>query len=146
MSTDNNDQGDPAEAYWQRLRAAGMPKPKAKPGKPKMPEQAKEIDSTDPLALIVEAIRDNSDAITAAVTEMAAARHVMAEAERKAALYADAMSADLRSNTLALQQLTAGQDKIATAENARYWWGLGGFVGGMVILESLSLLWQHVFG
>ena len=28
----------------------------------------------------------------------------------------------------------------------QYWWGVGGFVAGLVVLEAGQLLWLHFFG
>jgi hypothetical protein len=35
---------------------------------------------------------------------------------------------------------------LANAEIAKYWWGVGGFVAGLVVLEAGQLLWLHFFG
>lgn len=109
-----------------------------------------EPDLTDPLALIVEAIRDNSDAIKAATTEMTAARNAMAEAERKAGLRANATAVEMHSLTSAVQILTVSQSALERLKSDRYMWVLGGVMIGAVLasiaLNDIPILWQRLFG
>lgn len=117
-----------------------------------MPDESEpdNADSTDPLALIVEAIRDNSDAIKAAAAEMGIARQTMAESERKIALRADMASSEMRSLTMAVQQLTAREDTIRRLRGARWVWGVGGLMVGAVLtsvaVNDLPIWWHQIFG
>lgn len=154
----NDDLDRSAAAYWMSLAKAGAQKsPQPKPRRHKatggaMPDESEpdNADSTDPLALIVEAIRDNSDAIKAAAAEMGIARQTMAESERKIALRADTASSEMRSLTLAVQQFTAREDTIRRLRGARWVWGVGGLMVGAVltslVLNELPMWWRQFFG
>jgi hypothetical protein len=153
----DDDHDRKAAAYWTGLAKAGAQKSQSKPRRSKatsgtMPDENKpeSTDTTDPLALIVEAIRDNSDAIKAAAAEMGIARQTMAEAERKIALRADTASSEMRSLTLAVQQLTAREDTIRRLRAARWLWGVGGLMVGAVLtsvaVNELPRWWRQIFG
>jgi hypothetical protein len=112
-----------------------------------MPEDS---DPTDPLALIVQALRENADAIQAMEAEFKAARLSMAETERKISLRADANSAEMRSLTLAVQNLTVSQATLERLKSDRYIWVLGAAMIGAALasfaLTELPLMWRQIFG
>jgi hypothetical protein len=112
-----------------------------------MPEDS---DPTNPLALIVQALRVNADVTQAMEAESRAARLTMAEAERKMSLRADTASAEMRSLTVAVQNLAASEETIQRLETERYLWVLGGAILGAVLasvaLTGLPPLWQLIFG
>jgi hypothetical protein len=116
----------------------------------RMPEMAGETDPNDPLALIVRALRENADATDILTADSQAARQAMAEAERKMALRADTASAEMRSLTLAVQQLTDGRAAVRRLKAARVVWGCGGLILGAVltsvVLTELPLWWRQIFG
>ena len=109
-----------------------------------------EPDPTDPLALIVEALRENADTTRAMEAESRAARLAMAEAECKMNLRADTTSAEMRSLTRAVQDLTTSQNTIRRLKSDRYIWAAGGAIIGVVLtsfaISDLPLIWQHFFG
>lgn len=109
-----------------------------------------EPDPTDPLALIVEALRENADTTQAMEAESRAARLAMAEAERKMNLRADTTSAEMGSLTRAVQDLTTSQNTIRRLKSERYIWTFGGALIGAVLtsfaISDLPLIWQHFFG
>ena len=102
-------------AYWQRLagqvdakQASGRHRRPEMPDLPKKADPPENLDITDPTVAIVQTLLDNVAITKELKDESEAARRAMAEAMRKTALQTDAMSADMRSVTIALQRL-AGQ-------------------------------------
>ena len=112
-----------------------------------MPENS---DPTDPLALIVQALRENADAIQAMEAEFKAARLAMTETERKMSIQADTNSAEMRSLILAVQNLTTSQATLERLKSERYIWVLGGLLIGVALasfaLTELPLMWRQIFG
>lgn len=155
--SEEDDLGRAAEAYWMRLRKIGESKaidgppktrtPKRKTERPNMPENS---DPTDPLALIVQALRENADAIQAMEAEFKAARLAMTETERKMSIQADTNSAEMRSLILAVQNLTTSQATLERLKSERYIWVLGGLLIGVALasfaLTELPLMWRQIFG
>ena len=155
--SEEDDLGRAAEAYWKRIGNIGDSKatsdpsktraPKRKTERPNMPEDS---DPTDPLALIVQALRENADAIQAMEAEFKAARLAMAETERKMSLQADTNSAEMRSLILAVQNLTVSQARLERLKSDRYIWVLGGVMIGAALasfaLTELPLMWRQIFG
>lgn len=144
MGANSDDHDESSSAYWLQLGAEGASK---KAGQPVMPEES---DPADPLALIVQALRDNADAVREMAAESVAARQAMTEATRGTALRADAASAEMRSLTLAVQNLTASQSTLERLKSDRYLWGLGGAMIGAVLtgilLTELPVIWRQIFG
>lgn len=153
MSEEAQDPDWSAKAYIQRMVEAGQ-KAEREAARSRRRQKGlvalEESDPTNPLALIVEAIRDNSDAIKAAAAEMGIVRQTMAESERKIALRADNASSEIRSLTLAVQQLTAREDTIRRLRGARWVWGCIGLILGAVltsvVLNELPMWWRQIFG
>ncbi|OYV33517.1 MAG: hypothetical protein B7Z80_23785 [Rhodospirillales bacterium 20-64-7] len=77
-------------------------------------------DPTNPLPLIVQALRVNADATQALAAELQMARQTTAEAERKMAMRANTTSAEIRSLALAVQNLTASQAALERLKSDRY--------------------------
>ena len=140
-------------AYWRRLaeqvdarQAAGPHRGPEMPEPPKKADPPENLDITDPTVAIVQTLLDNVAITKELKDESEAARRAMAEAMRKTALQADAMSADMRSVTIALQRL-AGQQP---AKWDRYIWAGIGFVLGVVVTDAsfttVPALWRQIFG
>ena len=140
-------------AYWRRLaeqvdarQAAGPHRGPEMPDHPKKADPPENLDITDPTVAIVQTLLDNVAITKELKGESEAARRAMAEAMRKTALQADAMSADMRSVTIALQRL-AGQQP---AKWDRYIWAGVGFVLGVVVTDAsfttFPALWHQIFG
>ena len=116
------------------------------PDPPKQTDLPENLDITDPTVAIVQALLDNVAITKELKDESEAARRAMAEAMRKTALQADAMSADMRSVTIALQRLAEQQP----AKWDRYIWAGIGFVLGVVVTDAsftmVPALWRQLFG
>lgn len=116
------------------------------PDLPKKADPPENLDITDPTVAIVQTLLDNVAITKELKDESEAARRAMAEAMRKTALQTDAMSADMRSVTIALQRL-AGQQP---AKWDRYIWAGVGFVLGVVVTDAsfttIPALWRQIFG
>ena len=142
-----------AGAYWQRLagqvdarQAAGPHRRPEMPDPPKQTDPPENLDITDPTVAIVQALLDNVAITKELKDESEAARRAMADSMRKTALQADAMSADMRSVTIALQHLAAQQP----TKWDRYIWAGVGFVLGVVVTDAsfttFPALWRQIFG
>jgi hypothetical protein len=155
MSEDSDRERDrEITEFWMQVAARGTPddgphapRPRRRGRKVEMPN---EPDPTDPLALIVEALRENADATQTMEAESRAARLAMAEAERKMNLRADTTSAEMRSLTRAVQDLTTSQNTIRRLKSDRYIWAAGGAIIGAALtsfaISDLPQIWQHFFG
>lgn len=142
-----------AGAYWQRLagqvdasQAAGPHRGPEMPDLPKQTDPPENLDITDPTVAIVQTLLDNVAITKELKDESEAARRAMADSMRKTALQADAMSADMRSLTIALQRLAEQQP----AKWDRYIWAGIGFVLGVVVTDAsfttFPALWHQLFG
>lgn len=142
-----------AGAYWQRLagqvdasQAAGPHRGAEMPDLPKKTDPPENLDITDPTLAIVQTLLDNVAITKELKDESEAARRAMADSMRKTALQADAMSADMRSLTIALQRLAEQQP----AKWDRYIWAGIGFVLGVVVTDAsfttFPALWRQLFG
>jgi hypothetical protein len=146
----SDDFGGSADEYWKRLAAraseiAGVAKRAA------MPEQKPPlIDDTDPLAIIYEALRASAEATKENTMEAKALRHAVEDNERVFRQRQTGMEENVRSILTAVQHQTATAEMIAKADEARYLWAVGGFIGGavaaMIVILYLPLLWHWVFG
>lgn len=174
MGVFESDLDKAAEAYWmnvaargaaslppsryarRRAQAAKIPdragdagtEPSAEnTGAPNMPDEA---DSTDPVAVIAGTVLKNVAITKELVAESQVARQALAETERKMALRADTASAEMRSLTLAVQQLTAREDTIRRLHGTRWVWGFAGLILGAVLtsvaVNELPIWWRQLFG
>jgi hypothetical protein len=169
-----SDHDKAAEAYWMELAARGaasLPPPRyarrrtragktsdaagdagTEPTSPNtgvsdMPDEA---DPIDPVAVIAGTVLKNVAITKELVAESQVARQALAETERKMALRADTASAEMRSLTLAVQQLTSREETIRRLRGARWVWGFAGLILGAVLtsvaLNELPIWWHQIFG
>lgn len=169
-----SDHDKAAEAYWMELAAKGaaslppsrharrrartekMPdlagdagtEPAAEnTGATDMPDEA---DPTDPVAVIAGTVLKNVAITKELVAESQVARQALAETERKMILRADTASAEMRSLTLAVQQLTAREETIRRLRGARWVWGFVGLILGAVLtsvaVNEVPMWWRQIFG
>ena len=112
-----------------------------------MPDEA---DPTDPVAVIAGTVLKNVAITKELVAEWQVARLALAEAERKMALRADTASAEMRSLTLAVQQLTSREETIRRLRGTRWVWGFAGLILGAVLtsvaVNELPMWWHQIFG
>ena len=101
---------------------------------------------TDPLVIIYAAIQANTDGMKEAAAQAKATRSEVAASERHTVQLFEALKTYVLANTQAVETFTAREQMIANAETAKYWWGIGGFLAGMTVLEVGQLLWFHFFG
>ena len=78
--------------------------------------------------------------------EAKATRREVAASDRHTAQQLEILKKYVLENTTAIGTFTIREQMIANAETAKYWWGVGGFVAGLVVLEAGQLLWLHFFG
>jgi hypothetical protein len=166
-----------AEAYWQEVAAqgaaslppsryarrrsragkvtnavgdAGTEPPQANTGISDMPDEADPTDPTDPVVVIAGTVLKNVAITKELVAESQTTRQALAETERKMALRTDTASAELRSLTLAVQQLTAREETILRLRAARWVWGFAGLILGAVLtsvaVTELPMWWRQIFG
>ena len=126
---------------------AGTEPPQENTGAPNMHDEA---DPTDPVAVIAGTVLQNVAITKELVAESQVARQALAETERKMALRADTTSAEMRSLTLAVQQLTAREEAIRRLRGARWVWGFIGLILGAVLtsvaVNELPVWWRQLFG
>jgi hypothetical protein len=144
-----------ATEYWQSVaKGAGEPELKTQRREKRTTALAAietdTADSTDPLVLIVQAIRENSDVIKAATAEMTAARLAMAESERRHDQRASAMASDMSVVTFSVKQLTTSEDDRKERQSVWMLCIFGGFVLGTLLaafaIFTLPTLWHNLFG
>jgi type II secretory pathway component PulL len=167
MVTDDEGDGEidrSAAEYWKSLAAkgggtsdpAGALSPRAqrwqklKGAQALAPIEDDSGGSTDPLVLIVEAIRENSDAIKAATAEMTAARLAMVASETQHAQRANTMARDMSTVTHAVNQLTASETAKKQRRSDWMFCVLAGVVIGVILaafaILDLPMLWHNLFG
>ena len=130
-----------------RAEDAGTEPPPENTGAPEMSDDA---DSTDPVAVIAGTVLKNVAITKELVAESQTARQALAETERKMTLRADTVSAEMRSLTLAVQQLTAREETIRRLRGARWVWGFAGLILGALLtsvaVNDLPIWWRQIFG
>jgi hypothetical protein len=163
MTSGNEGERDRAAAeYWTNL-AAGAPGNHGQAGalEPRGQRRQKRTQalatieddtggSTDALALIVEAIRENSDAIKAATAEMTATRLAMGDSEQRHEKRGSILERDNTALIKAVNRLTASDDAIQSAKAERYVWAIAGALAAAMLVTAGFLdgpgLWHYVFG
>jgi hypothetical protein len=101
---------------------------------------------TDPLVIIYAAIQANTNGMKEAAAQAKASRSEVAASERHTVQLFEALKTYVLANTQAVEIFTAREQMIANAETAKYWWGVGGFLAGMTVLDAGQFLWFHFFG
>lgn len=169
----DSDDDKAAEAYWMEVAARGaanLPpsryarrRPRAgkisdaagdagtePPPNTGVSDMPNEADPTDPVAVIAGTVLKNVAITKELVAEWQVARLALAEAERKMALRADTASAEMRSLTLAVQQLTSREETIRRLRGTRWVWGFAGLILGAVLtsvaVNELPMWWHQIFG
>lgn len=102
-------------------------------------------EETDPVILIIDALRKSTDANQAALAEAKATRQDIAESNLKAKDLADKAADNMRILNTTVQNFTASQTELDRVKSHNFYWGLGGFILSMVVLEALIITWQHIF-
>lgn len=136
--------------YWKRVGAGNNP-PQNKPGRVAVNKPAPlPIDDTDPLALIYAALRANADATKQNTAEVQALRQAVGVNDSLSGHRQAAMEDQIRSILRAVNEQTAGAERIANAEEAKVTWGIGGIVIGFILcglfFVFVAPLLQRVFG
>jgi hypothetical protein len=146
-----------ATEYWARVSAkggGGSDEPEQKPQQARQSEMSENTpplpgidpDETDPLVILYSAIRANTDGMKEGTAEAKATRQEVAERDANTKEQLEVLKKYVLENTQAIGTFTRSEERIANAEIAKFWWGLGGFIAGMVVLEAGELLWAHFFG
>ena len=152
-----------AEEYWQNLAAQGRASPslseysgsgrrsrrqprETEMAKPPSPPGSIDPEETDPAILIIDALRKSTDANQAALAEAKATRQDIAESNRQAKRLADTAADNMRMLNMTVQNFTASHAELDRAKSHNFYWGVGGFILGMVVLEAGTIAWQHMFG
>ena len=143
------------EEYWEKVRAkagGGRSGPVQNQRRAKQTEMTESTPSpgidpneTDPLVIIYAAIQSNTDGMKEAAAQAKATRSEVAASERHTAQLFESLKTYVLANTHAVETFTAHEQMIANAETAKYWWGVGGFLAGMTVLEVGQFLWLHFF-
>ncbi|OYV58758.1 MAG: hypothetical protein B7Z71_09510 [Acidocella sp. 21-58-7] len=113
---------------------------------PPSPPAVVDPEETDPVILIIDALRKSSDANQAALAEARATRQDIAESDRKVKNLADTSVDNMRMVNTKIQNFTVNQTELNRAKSHNVYWGIGGFILGMVVLEAAMIAWQHLFG
>lgn len=135
------------DEYWRRLAAkAGLPESSPRRST-KQEQKPVSIDDTDPLAIIYGALQACADATKENTEEIRALRRAV-EASDNLSGRSQAMMEDYQRSILtAVNSQTAGAERIAQAEDAKYFWGvmglLVGTILGMVLIGEIFPLLQH---
>jgi hypothetical protein len=148
--------------YWSGLAAKAKPntdfsdfhgrgrRPRRQPTETDMAKSpsppATDSDDINPLALIVEALRENTDATQAALAEAKATRQTMAESDQLAKRLADTAAGTMSRVIMTMEMATVSQAELDRAKTHNFYWGVAGFAAGMIILGSGIISWQHTFG
>lgn len=129
---------DGLEQYRRQARQTEMAESTPPPG----------IDpnETDPLVVIYAAIHANTNGMKEATAQAKATRSEVAASDRHTVQLIEALKTYVLANTHAVETFTAREQMIANAETVRYWWGVGGFLAGMTVLEAGQFLWFRFFG
>ena len=129
---------DGPEQYGRQARQTEMTEHTPPPG----------IDpnETDPLVIITAGLRANAEAVKEGTAEAKATRREVAASDRRTEQQLETLKKYVLDNTTAIGTFTRSEQMLANAEIAKYWWGVGGFVAGLVVLEAGQLLWLHFFG
>jgi hypothetical protein len=143
----SDDFGRSASDYWKRLGAGNNP-PQDKPRRAVMKEPAPPpIDETDPLALIYGALQANADATKENTVEAQALRQAVAASDALTGRSQTIIEDHVRSILIAVNSQSADAERIAKAEDAKYFWAalallIGILVGLVVDREIVPLLQQ----
>jgi hypothetical protein len=146
-----------ATEYWARVSAkggGGSDEPEQKRRQPRETEMAKpppppssiDPEETDPAILIIDALRKSTDANQAALAEARATRQDIAESDRQTKRLADTAADNIRMLNTTIQNFAASQSDLERAKSHNFYWGVGGFILGIVVLEAGTIAWQHMFG
>jgi hypothetical protein len=145
-----------ASEYWARVAAkggGGSDDPEQKRRQTRQTEMTENApfpgidrNETDPLVIITAGLRANAEAVKEGTAEAKATRREVAAGDRQIGQQLETLKKYVLENTTAIGTFTAREQMIANAETAKYWWGVGGFVAGLVVLEAGQLLWLHFFG
>ncbi len=155
--TDEQRRDREASEYWARVSAkggGGSDGPEQYGRQPRQTEMAESIPSLpgvdpneiDPLVIITAGLRANAEAVKEGTAEAKATRREIAASDRRTEQQLETLKKYVLDNTTAIGAFTHSEQMLANAEIAKYWWGVGGFVAGLVVLEAGQLLWLHFFG
>ena len=143
------------EEFWEKVRAkaggdSGGPVQSQRRAKQaemteSTPPPGIDPNETNPLVIIYAAIQANTDGMKEAAVQAKATRSEVAASDRRTEQLFEALKTYVLANTRAVETFTAHEQMIANAETAKYWWGVGGFVAGLVVLEVGQFLWLHFF-
>jgi hypothetical protein len=154
--TDEQRRDREASEYWAKVAAKGgggsdgLEQYERQPRRTEMTENTPfsgvDPNETDPLVIITAGLRANAEAVKEGTAEAKATRREVAASDRRVEQQLETLKKYVLDNTTAIGMFTRSEQMLANAEIARYWWGVGGFVAGLVVLETGQLLWLHFFG
>jgi hypothetical protein len=154
--TDEQRRDREASEYWARVAAKGgggsdepeQNRPQARQSEmtEQPPPPGVDPNETDPLVIITAGLRANAEAVKEGTAEAKATRREVAASDRRTEQQLETLKKYVLDNTTAIGMFTRSEQLLANAEIAKYWWGVGGFVAGLVVLEAGQLLWLHFFG
>jgi hypothetical protein len=154
--TDEQRRDREASEYWARVSAkggGGSDGPEQNRRQVRQTEMTENTpppgidpNETDPLVIIYAAIQANTNGMKEATAQAKATRSEVAASDRRTEQQLETLKKYVLDNTTAIGMFTRSEQLLANAEIAKYWWGIGGFVAGLVVLEVGQLLWLHFFG
>jgi hypothetical protein len=148
---EHDDEGSqiPDHDYWERLGdfakgKGSWPSPQS-PAKKRPPPP---IDETDPLALIVAALQDNTDAANRAAHHSESVRKALGPISAGSSRNDQQILSELGSLIVAVQNQTATAEVMLKADETKYFWGgmgitlgiLLGLLIGIYVIPSLRQL------
>jgi hypothetical protein len=154
--TDEQRRDREASEYWAKVAAkggGGSDDPEQNRKQTRQTEMTENApfpgvdpNETDPLVIITAGLRANAEAVKEGTAEAKATRREVAASDRRTEQQLETLKKYVLENTTAIGMFTRSEQMLANAEIAKYWWGVGGFVAGLVVLEAGQLLWLHFFG
>lgn len=102
-------------------------------------------DEIDPLDLIVQALRDNTDATKAALTASEAVRRLVTTSDTRASERSTQAATDIENLTEAINRLTVGEEEIQKAKDTCFVWAVSAFIlGGFFAMACFILLPPYI--
>jgi hypothetical protein len=145
-----------AMEYWQRVAAKGGGEPE-RPAKNQRRRVMREpapsrdpipagVDETDPTVIIIRQLVQNTDLLNANLAEAKATRQAIIDSDRQTKNLADGAANAVRNLVGVVSTMTVSQTQLDRAKIHNVYWGVSGFVAGLIIMAAGVITWQHMFG